>query len=72
MAESAELPLLSYTSLGFVTGKMNSPVHFGQKRRANPDSPINLPGAYFVTLKISLQNFGKSWSVAEIEETPSK
>ena len=40
---------------------MDSPVHFGTKRMANPDSPINLPGAYFVTLKISLQNFGKSW-----------
>ena len=70
--EEAIAASLSFTSLGFVTGKMDSPVHFGQKRRANPDSPINLPGAYFVTLKISLQNFGKSWGVAEIEETPSK
>ena len=59
--EEAIAASLSFTSLGFVTGKMDSPVHFGQKRRANPDSPINLPGAYFVTLKISLQNFGKSW-----------
>ena len=65
--------ILQRRSLRFVTAaKMDSPVHFGQKRRANPDSPINLPGAYFVTLKISLQNFGKSWGVAEIEETPSK
>ena len=40
---------------------MDSPVHFGQKRRANPDGAINLPRAYFVTLKISLQNFGKSF-----------
>ena len=54
--------ILQRRSLRFVTAaKMDSPVHFGQKRRANPDGAINLPRAYFVTLKISLQNFGKSW-----------
>ena len=54
--------ILQRRSLRFVTAaKMDSPVHFGQKRRANPDGAINLPRAYFVTLKISLQNFGKSF-----------